>query len=119
MAVDVLAGPQVLLPASRDDIGCLTMDSEGMALFPRNLLSRTLRGAGRVATKAADLTLSRPAAAISPAALISVEWLRLWVAERTVVVFEHLNPSADTVRTGPPVNHDRSRPAECAEPTCR
>jgi hypothetical protein len=82
-----------------------------MALLPCNLLNRTLRGASRVATKAADLTWSRTAAAISPAGLISVEWLRLWVAERTVVVFEHLNRQADTVTTAPPVNHDRSRPA--------
>jgi len=112
MAVDVLASQQLILPASRDDIGCLTIDSKYMALLPRNLLNRTLRGASRVASKTADLTLSRPAAAISPAALISVEWLRLWVAERTVVAFEHLNPHADTVTTAPPVNDDRSRPAE-------
>jgi hypothetical protein len=112
MAVDVLASPQLILPASRDDIGCLTIDSEDMALLPRNLLNRTLRGASRVASKAADLTLSRPAAAISPAALISVEWLRLWVAERTAVAFAHLNPHADTATTAPPVNDDRSRPAE-------
>src|ERR1700758_49705 len=112
MAVDVLASPQLLLPASSDDIGCPTIDSKDMALLPRNVLNRTIRGASRVASKAADLTLSRPAAAISPAALISVEWLRLWVAERTVVVFEHLNPHADTVTTAPPVNDDRSRPAE-------
>jgi hypothetical protein len=44
--------------------------------------------------------------------LISVEWLRLWVAERTVVAFEHLNRNTDTVTTAPPVNDDRSRPAE-------
>src|SRR5246127_453686 len=112
MAVDVLANPPLILPASRDDIRCLTIDSKEMALLPRNLLNRTLRGASRVASKAADLTLSRPAAAISPAALISVEWLRLWVAERTAVAFEHLNPHADAVTTAPPVNDDRSRPAE-------
>jgi hypothetical protein len=112
MAVDVLANPQLILPASRDDIGCLTIDSKDMALLARNLLNRTLRSASRVASKATDLTLSRPAAAISPAVLISVEWLRLWVAERTVVVFEHLNQQADTVTTAPPVNDDRSRPAE-------
>jgi hypothetical protein len=82
-----------------------------MALLPCNLLNRTLRRASRAATKAADLTLSRPAAAISPAALISVEWLRLWAAECAVAVFEHLNRQANTV-TMAPVNHDRSRPAE-------
>jgi hypothetical protein len=82
-----------------------------MALHTCNRLNRTLRGACRVATKAADLTLWRTAAAISPAGLISVEWLRLWVAERTVAVFEHLNRQADTATTAP-VNHDRSRPAE-------
>jgi hypothetical protein len=83
-----------------------------MGLLPCNLLNRTLRGASRFATKAADLTLLRAAAAISPVGLISVEWLRLWVAERTVAIYEHLNRHADTVRTAPPVNRDRSRPAE-------
>jgi hypothetical protein len=83
-----------------------------MALLPRNVLNRTIRGASRVASKAADLTLSRPAAAISPAALISVEWLRLWVAERTLAIVEHLDPHGDTLTTAPPVNDDRSRRAE-------
>ena len=77
-----------------------------------NLLNRTLRGASRVANKAADLTLSRTAAAISPVGLISVEWLRLWVAERTFAIHEHLNRHADTLTMAPPVIHDRSRPAE-------
>jgi hypothetical protein len=83
-----------------------------MTVLPCDLVTQTLRGASRVATKVADLTLSRTAAAISPAGLISVEWLRLWVAERMIVVCEHLNRHADTVTTAPPVNHDRSRPAE-------
>jgi hypothetical protein len=34
MAVDVLASPQLILPASRDDIGCLTIDSEGHGFAP-------------------------------------------------------------------------------------
>jgi hypothetical protein len=83
-----------------------------MALLPCNLLDRTLRGASRVATKAADLTLSGAAAAISPAVLISVEWLRLWAAERTVVVSEHLDRHANNVITAQPVDHHRSHPAE-------
>jgi hypothetical protein len=65
-----------------------------MTVLPCDLVTQTLRGASRVATKVADLTLSRTAAAISPAGLISVEWLRLWVAERTIVVCEHLNRHA-------------------------
>jgi hypothetical protein len=81
-----------------------------MAVLPCDLVTRTLRGASRVAIKVTDLTLSRTAAVISPAGLISVEWLRLWAAERTAVVFEHRH--ANTSRTAPPANHDRSHPAE-------
>jgi hypothetical protein len=81
-----------------------------MAVLPSDLVTPTLRGAGRVAIKAADLTLSRAAVAMSAAGL--VEWLTLLAADRAVVVFEHLNRHSDTERAAPPANHYRSRPAE-------
>jgi hypothetical protein len=108
MAVDVLANPQLLLPASGDDICCPTTDSKGMAVLS-DLVIWTLRAADRVAIKVADITLLRAAAAISPTSLL--EWLTLWVAVRTVVVCEHPNRRANTARTAPPTNHDRCRSA--------
>jgi len=77
---------------------------------PSDLVTPTLRGAGRVAIKAADLTLSRAAVAMSAAGL--VEWLTLLAADRAVVVLEHLNRHSDAERAAPPANHYRSRPAE-------
>jgi hypothetical protein len=70
-----------------------------MALPPCNLLNRKLLGTSRFATKAADLTFSRTAAAIGPTSLL--EWLTLWVAERTVAVFGHLNRRANTTASRP------------------
>jgi hypothetical protein len=64
---------------------------KGMAVLPSDLVTWTLRSA------------------ISPTSLL--KWLTLWVAERTVVVFEHLNRRANTARTAPPTNHDRCRSA--------
>jgi hypothetical protein len=54
-----------------------------MAVLPSDLVTSTLRGAGRVAIRAADLTLSRAAVAMSAAGL--VEWLTLLAADRAVV----------------------------------
>jgi hypothetical protein len=71
----------------------------GMAVLPADLVAWTLRGANRVAIKVADLTAWRAAAAIGPTSLL--EWLTLWVAERTVAVFKHLNQRANTARTAP------------------
>jgi hypothetical protein len=72
---------------------------KGMAVLPADLVSWTLRGANRVAIKVADMTLLRAAAAIGPTSLL--EWLTLWVAERTVAAFKHLNRRANTARTAP------------------
>ena len=71
----------------------------GMAVHPADLVTWMLRGANRVAIKVADLTLLRAAGAIGPTSLL--EWLTLWVAERTVAVFKHLNQRANTARTAP------------------
>jgi hypothetical protein len=71
---------------------------KGMAVPPTDLVAWTLRGANRVAIKVADMTLLRAAAAIGPTSLL--EWLTLWVVERTVVVFRHLNRRANTERGG-------------------
>jgi hypothetical protein len=70
-----------------------------MAVLPADLVTWTLRGANRVAIKVADMTLLRATAAIGPTSLL--EWLTLWVAERTVVVFKHLNRRTNTARTAP------------------
>jgi hypothetical protein len=75
---------------------------KGMAVLPADLVTWTLRGANRVAIKVADMTLLRTAAAIGPTSLL--EWLTLWVAERTVAVFKHLNRRANTARTAPRPN---------------
>jgi hypothetical protein len=72
---------------------------KGMAVLPADLVTWTLRGANRIAVKVADKTLLRAAAAIGPTSLL--EWLTLWVAERTVAVFKHLNRRANTARTAP------------------
>jgi hypothetical protein len=72
---------------------------KGMAVLPSDLVTWTLRAANRVGIKVADITLLRAAAAISPTSLL--EWLTLWVAERTVVGFEHLNRRASTARIAP------------------
>ena len=72
---------------------------KGMAALPSELVTWALRGANRVAIKVADMTLLRAAGAIGPTSLL--EWLTLWVAERTVAVFKHLNRRANTARTAP------------------
>jgi hypothetical protein len=72
---------------------------KGMAALPSELVTWALRGANRVAIKVADMTLLRAAGAIGPTSLL--EWLTLWVAERTVAVFKHLNRRANTARTVP------------------
>jgi hypothetical protein len=70
-----------------------------MAVLPSDLVAWTLRGANRVAIKVADMTALRAAAAIGPTSLL--EWLTLWVAERTVAAYKHLNRRANTARTQP------------------
>ena len=72
---------------------------KGMAVHPADLVTWMLRGANRVAIKVADLTLLRAVGAIGPTSLL--EWLTLWVAERTVAVFKHLNRRANTATTAP------------------
>jgi hypothetical protein len=72
---------------------------KGMAVLPTDLVTWTPRGANGVAIKVADKTLLRAAAAIGPTSLL--EWLTLWVAERTVAVFKHLNRRANTASTTP------------------
>ena len=75
---------------------------KGMAVLPADLVTWTLQGANRVAIKAADMTMLRAAVAFGPTSLL--EWLTLWVAERTVAVFKHLNRRANTARTAPRPN---------------
>jgi len=67
---------------------------KGMAVLPADLVTWTLQGANRVAIKAADMTMLRAAVAFGPTSLL--EWLTLWVAERTVAVFKHFNRRAKT-----------------------
>jgi hypothetical protein len=82
---------------------------KGMAVLPADLITWTLRGANRVAIKMADMTVLRSAAAIGPTSLL--EWLTLWVAERTVAVFQHLSRRANAPRTAPrPIMTAADRP---------
>jgi hypothetical protein len=64
-----------------------------MAVHPSSLVTSTLRGARRVATKLADLNLAIAPSAMGASGL--VEWLALLAADRAVVVFERLNRHAE------------------------
>jgi hypothetical protein len=75
-----------------------------MTVLSSDLVASTLRRASRVVIKVADLTASRATAAMNATGL--VDRLTLLVAERTVVVFEHLNRQSAVDGAAWRANHD-------------